>query len=149
MGPKWVFLEIQITTISNNPYRTISTSNQPVVVQAEVDDLGLTGCGASFCCDPRSRFHRFIALVLMCLLGFGSYFCFDNPGALQVLMIINSTPHFRCANKCLISIFVKIEIFRLLGFGSYFCFDNPGALQVLKSPRPRWRSGTPLALSTQ
>jgi hypothetical protein len=28
-------------------------------------------------------------------------------------MIINSTPHFRCANKCLISIFVKIDIFRL------------------------------------
>merc|ERR1719318_1707294 len=23
------------------------------------------------------------ALMLMCLLGFGSYFCFDNPGALQ------------------------------------------------------------------
>jgi hypothetical protein len=27
--------------------------------------------------------HRVIALTLMCLLGFGSYFCFDNPGALQ------------------------------------------------------------------
>ncbi len=26
---------------------------------------------------------RIIALVMMCLLGFGSYFCFDNPGALQ------------------------------------------------------------------
>ncbi len=24
-----------------------------------------------------------IALILMCLLGFGNYFCFDNPGALQ------------------------------------------------------------------
>ena len=24
-----------------------------------------------------------MALILMCLLGFGSYFCFDNPGALQ------------------------------------------------------------------
>ena len=33
--------------------------------------------------DPRSFCHRLIALILMCLLGFGSYFCFDNPGALQ------------------------------------------------------------------
>ena len=35
------------------------------------------------CTDPRSFGHRMMALVLMCLLGFGSYFCFDNPGALQ------------------------------------------------------------------
>uniref|UniRef100_A0A1B6KVZ3 Lysosomal dipeptide transporter MFSD1 n=1 Tax=Graphocephala atropunctata TaxID=36148 RepID=A0A1B6KVZ3_9HEMI len=26
---------------------------------------------------------RFLALFLMCLLGFGSYFCYDNPGAIQ------------------------------------------------------------------
>uniref|UniRef100_A0A1B6D2G0 Lysosomal dipeptide transporter MFSD1 n=2 Tax=Clastoptera arizonana TaxID=38151 RepID=A0A1B6D2G0_9HEMI len=26
---------------------------------------------------------RFLALVFMCILGFGSYFCYDNPGALQ------------------------------------------------------------------
>ncbi|XP_037894714.1 major facilitator superfamily domain-containing protein 1-like isoform X2 [Glossina fuscipes] len=35
------------------------------------------------CCNPASRFHRFLALIFMCLLGFGSYFCYDNPGALQ------------------------------------------------------------------
>ncbi|XP_016969412.1 major facilitator superfamily domain-containing protein 1 [Drosophila rhopaloa] len=35
------------------------------------------------CCNPASRGHRFLALVFMCLLGFGSYFCYDNPGALQ------------------------------------------------------------------
>ena len=34
--------------------------------------------------DPRSRCHRLVALILMCLLGFGSYFCMDNPAALQV-----------------------------------------------------------------
>ncbi|GJQ70395.1 hypothetical protein Trydic_g22824 [Trypoxylus dichotomus] len=33
-------------------------------------------------CDPRGKCHRFIALVFMCFLGFGSYFCYDNPGAL-------------------------------------------------------------------
>ena len=31
-------------------------------------DPSPTGCGV---CDPRSGFHRFIALVFMCLLGFG------------------------------------------------------------------------------
>ncbi|KAF7274046.1 hypothetical protein GWI33_013266 [Rhynchophorus ferrugineus] len=27
--------------------------------------------------------HRFIALIFMCFLGFGSYFCYDNPSALK------------------------------------------------------------------
>lgn len=46
------------------------------------EDIGelLTGCGASPFCDPRRTPHRFIALFLMCLLGFGSTFCYDNPG---------------------------------------------------------------------
>lgn len=35
------------------------------------------------CCSPKRRLHKFIGLALMCLLGFGAYFCFDNPGALQ------------------------------------------------------------------
>ncbi|EDX09543.1 GD13074 [Drosophila simulans] len=35
------------------------------------------------CCMPSSTGHRFMALVFMCLLGFGSYFCYDAPGALQ------------------------------------------------------------------
>lgn len=43
----------------------------------------LSGCGASALCDPRRGPHRFIALFLMCLLGFGASFCLDNPGALQ------------------------------------------------------------------
>ncbi|XP_055371867.1 major facilitator superfamily domain-containing protein 1 [Condylostylus longicornis] len=46
-------------------------------------DPELTGCGATACCNPFSKVHRFIALIFMCLLGFGSYFCYDNPGALQ------------------------------------------------------------------
>lgn len=33
--------------------------------------------------DPRTRVHRYIALVLICLLGFGNYFCYDVPGALE------------------------------------------------------------------
>lgn len=46
-------------------------------------DEPLTGCGATACCNPSHGVHRFIALIFMCLLGFGSYFCYDNPGALQ------------------------------------------------------------------
>ncbi|XP_050361562.1 major facilitator superfamily domain-containing protein 1-like [Nymphalis io] len=33
-------------------------------------------------CHPSNRVHRFIALILMCFLCFGSYFCYDTPGAL-------------------------------------------------------------------
>lgn len=34
-------------------------------------DRQVTGCGASVCCNPSSGVHRFIALILMCLVGFG------------------------------------------------------------------------------
>lgn len=37
------------------------------------------------CCMPSSTGHRFMALIFMCLLGFGSYFCYDNPAALQTV----------------------------------------------------------------
>jgi len=47
------------------------------------DDLGLTGCAGSFFCHPKRTGHKIVGVILMCLLGFGSYFCFDNPGALQ------------------------------------------------------------------
>ncbi|CAG0921713.1 unnamed protein product [Notodromas monacha] len=39
--------------------------------------------GCDFCCNPNRTCYRFIALFLMCFMGFGSYFCYDNPGALQ------------------------------------------------------------------
>ena len=34
-------------------------------------------------CDPRSRFHRWFFLLLLCVVSFGNYFCGDNPSALQ------------------------------------------------------------------
>ncbi|EDL15513.1 major facilitator superfamily domain-containing protein 1 [Mus musculus] len=34
-------------------------------------------------CDPSRLAHRLVVLSLMCFLGFGSYFCYDNPAALQ------------------------------------------------------------------
>ncbi|XP_038222171.1 major facilitator superfamily domain-containing protein 1-like [Zerene cesonia] len=33
-------------------------------------------------CHPAHKVHRFVALILMCFLCFGSYFCYDTPGAL-------------------------------------------------------------------
>lgn len=52
-----------------------------VVNDTELEEL--TGCGATPFCNPSHSCHRFIALIFMCLVGFGSYFCYDNPGALQ------------------------------------------------------------------
>ncbi|XP_020611830.1 major facilitator superfamily domain-containing protein 1-like [Orbicella faveolata] len=43
----------------------------------------LTGCGATACCDPRRNFHRYFVLGLICFLSFGSYYCYDNPAALE------------------------------------------------------------------
>lgn len=57
-----------------------SVTNHSNVVGDEDIEVMLTGCGASPFCDPRRMPHRFIALFLMCLLGFGSTFCYDNPG---------------------------------------------------------------------
>uniref|UniRef100_A0A8C9FPV7 Lysosomal dipeptide transporter MFSD1 n=1 Tax=Pavo cristatus TaxID=9049 RepID=A0A8C9FPV7_PAVCR len=34
-------------------------------------------------CDPSRLPHRLLVLALMCFLGFGSCFCYDNPAALQ------------------------------------------------------------------
>ena len=68
---------------------TLSVSNfqapprPPAALDPDLVDLG-DGVAGSFCCHPQRFGHRITALVLMCLLGFGSYFCFDNPGALQV-----------------------------------------------------------------
>ncbi|XP_069562388.1 lysosomal dipeptide transporter MFSD1 isoform X2 [Brachyistius frenatus] len=38
-------------------------------------------------CDPSHLLHRVVILVFMCFLGFGSYFCYDNPAALQTQLI--------------------------------------------------------------
>lgn len=49
------------------------------------DDVEIVsgGCGATICCDPRRMVHRFLVLIPICFLSFGSYYCFDNPAALQ------------------------------------------------------------------
>ena len=74
-------IEADETSVRFAPGNT-SVNEVGDVDEAEMS-IELTGCGASPFCDPRKMPHRFIALFLMCLLGFGSTFCYDNPGALQ------------------------------------------------------------------
>ena len=52
-----------------------------------VESDELEGCGALSCCDPRQAPHRFMVLGFICFLSFGSYFCYDNPAALQQVII--------------------------------------------------------------
>ncbi|XP_030241384.1 major facilitator superfamily domain-containing protein 1 [Drosophila navojoa] len=56
---------------------------KPVVRRRSTRDTELALPKEQGCCAPTSKPHRFLALLFMCLLGFGSYFCYDNPGALQ------------------------------------------------------------------
>lgn len=70
-------------TLVRRPIIISADHDQQQVLLEEPDDDELQGCAGSCFCHPKAFCHRLIALVLMCLLGFGSYFCFDNPGALQ------------------------------------------------------------------
>uniref|UniRef100_A0A665U3F9 Lysosomal dipeptide transporter MFSD1 n=1 Tax=Echeneis naucrates TaxID=173247 RepID=A0A665U3F9_ECHNA len=38
-------------------------------------------------CDPSRLLHRVVVLAFMCFLGFGSYFCYDSPAALQTQVL--------------------------------------------------------------
>ncbi|KAM8852933.1 lysosomal dipeptide transporter MFSD1 isoform 1-T1 [Synchiropus picturatus] len=38
-------------------------------------------------CDPNHVLHRVVVLIFMCFLGFGSYFCYDNPASLQTQVL--------------------------------------------------------------
>ncbi|KAL3201555.1 hypothetical protein MRX96_012588 [Rhipicephalus microplus] len=56
--------------------------SEPEGEQDEVVVRRFGNCASVFC-DPTTRAHRLIVLVFLCFLAFGSYYCFDNPGALQ------------------------------------------------------------------
>ena len=51
---------------------------------SESDEL--EGCAALPCCNPHRPAHRFMVLGFICFLSFGSYFCYDNPAALQSII---------------------------------------------------------------
>lgn len=44
----------------------------PKEVTAEEDDYE-DCCGSALACDPRRGLHRYLVLILMCLLSFGKY----------------------------------------------------------------------------
>ncbi|KAK6195515.1 hypothetical protein SNE40_000928 [Patella caerulea] len=56
-------------------------------VQDDDEEEELSDCGGSLACNPRRGLHRYLVLIIMCFLSFGSYFCYDNPAALQDTMI--------------------------------------------------------------
>ncbi|CAF0723152.1 unnamed protein product [Brachionus calyciflorus] len=56
------------------------SETDPIIQYRDVSDSENLG---SKLCNPRKAFFRYFALIFMCLLSFGSYFCYDNPAALQ------------------------------------------------------------------
>lgn len=66
----------------DDPITDVESTRDDVPILPEDDEVGVTGCADTFS-DPKRGGHRFIALILMCIIGFGSYFCYDNPAALQ------------------------------------------------------------------
>lgn len=57
-----------------------SEDTEPIVDDGEAEQTTQYSCAV---CDPRTSWHRYFALFFMCFLSFGSYFCYDNPAALQ------------------------------------------------------------------
>jgi hypothetical protein len=35
------------------------------------EEVELSGCAAMPCCNPRRPLHRFVAMLFLCMLGFG------------------------------------------------------------------------------
>ncbi|XP_067944720.1 lysosomal dipeptide transporter MFSD1-like [Watersipora subatra] len=68
--------------------RSPSSEGTPLVPKEDMEEeVELSDCGASLPCNPRRYMHRYIVLIFMCLLSFGSYFCYDNPAAMQDTMM--------------------------------------------------------------
>ena len=55
------------------------SETEPIIQYVDNEDKSIS----VGCCNPRKFFYRYFALIFMCLLSFGSYFCYDNPAALQ------------------------------------------------------------------
>uniref|UniRef100_A0A8C7UIS8 Lysosomal dipeptide transporter MFSD1 n=1 Tax=Oncorhynchus mykiss TaxID=8022 RepID=A0A8C7UIS8_ONCMY len=59
-------------------------------------------------CDPRRLPHRIFVLLFMCFLGFGSYFCYDNPAALQTQVI-----------QVIVAVGALLDLFWLMEIGRF------------------------------
>ncbi|WAR27470.1 MFSD1-like protein [Mya arenaria] len=84
------------------------TEKTPLVKTYEEEDEVLTGCGATLPCNPRRPLHRYLVLIIMCFLSFGSYFCYDNPAALQDNMVRD----------------LDISVGQFMGFYSWYSWPN-------------------------
>lgn len=80
-----VFLSCLLFQVENMTINeSESSSRDPSIAERVQDDINDDKyCCSWSICNPRKSVHRYFVLIFMCFLGFGSYFCYDNPGALQ------------------------------------------------------------------
>ena len=69
-------------TPSYTPTDALSQSTLPSEGSVEVKKKGWFSLETFPLCDPRHFLHRYSMLILMCFLGFGDYFVYDNPASL-------------------------------------------------------------------
>ncbi|KAF5274952.1 hypothetical protein FQR65_LT04293 [Abscondita terminalis] len=62
--------------------RKLHTQYSTETLYIDMLDKNERGSCAYIWCHPKGSGHNFAVLCLMCLLGSGSYFCFDTPSAL-------------------------------------------------------------------
>ena len=82
----WITCKVLLKYLPNIRFFKLENEESVRDTDRLIDDAETSGCGISWLCDPDALCHRLIALALMSLLGFGAYFCMDNPGALQVMI---------------------------------------------------------------
>uniref|UniRef100_A0A673ZGD6 Lysosomal dipeptide transporter MFSD1 n=1 Tax=Salmo trutta TaxID=8032 RepID=A0A673ZGD6_SALTR len=74
-------------------------------------------------CDPRRLPHRIFVLLFMCFLGFGSYFCYDNPAALQTQVIQPSLLYYffhHCVfPQVIVAVGALLDLFWLMEIGRF------------------------------
>ena len=58
-------------------------SNEEPLIQSEDDHEKNASDRNNILCDPNRFLYRYIGLFFICLVNFGTYFCYDNPAALQ------------------------------------------------------------------
>uniref|UniRef100_A0A4W5RID5 Lysosomal dipeptide transporter MFSD1 n=1 Tax=Hucho hucho TaxID=62062 RepID=A0A4W5RID5_9TELE len=69
-------------------------------------------------CDPRRLLHRIFVLLFMCFLGFGSYFCYDNPAALQT-QVIQYFFHHCVFPQVIVAVGALLDLFWLMEIGRF------------------------------
>ncbi|OQV16047.1 Major facilitator superfamily domain-containing protein 1 [Hypsibius exemplaris] len=66
---------------ASTPTMEEEEEDEPLIDVSQEEDEELQGSAG--CCYPTGTGYRFAVLVLICLTSLGSYFCYDNPAALQ------------------------------------------------------------------